>query len=109
MNQHPLNQLVEDHDCATCDPELKESCALKHVLPVIKFTIDWEAEQEGPRQQEMNEFMSKAEDVVTGAFALMVSAGGCGGETVIAVFNLLIAYGYIMGRKYVEVPKAFES
>ena len=79
------------------------------MLPVIKFTLDWEEENAGPRNQEMTEFMNKAEDVVMGAFALIISGGACKGDIVMAVFNLLVAYGYIMGRKYVEVPKIFES
>ena len=108
MMQDPLNQMVEDHDCATCPEDMKEGCTLKYILPVIKFTLDWDAEETEARSAEMNELFAKAEDVVAGAFALIVSKP-TGGDTMLSIFRLLVSYGYIMGRKYVEVPKAFES
>lgn len=106
FNSHDLDKWADSHDCSTCPATKAVGCNLKDIVPVIRTLLDWEGNLEC-RVDELDTLHKQSEDVMFASFTLMVSDGMTSVEVIRSIFSLLITFGYIKGRDYVEIPKPF--
>lgn len=103
--EHKLRQFATEHDCDNCDAEVKDGCTLRDLMPFLRLTLAWGEDSEG-RKGELSEIQKDSEGIVRGAIMLLTT-GETSIEVLMSIFGLLITFGYVRGREYVEVPKPY--